>query len=656
MYNKIKVQGETTKGNVNWLVIFDRSGSMWGNLSALVDDLQEMVRTKMNAGDTLSAAWFSSENGQYDWFLKAHVIGDKSVAFVNNLLEDYRDTVAMTCFSEVLESAKAVAEMVKGYNATTNLVFLTDGHPVVSNTAKEEAATLTALEALNVDSALFIGYGSYYNKNFMTKMALATNGTLVHASSRKDVSPMLADFMGIANPMVAVDLVTGDAFYITSAGVYSAKLEADKVYVPATVKEVYYEGDGEDEDGLYAAAYLKMTRGAADEALQLLGKVGDIRLVDIVNTAFTNEEYGNAEKAILEATLDGSKRYLKGRNTNYLPDPNAFCVLNLLNILSESDGVYFLPRHPEFQYQRTGVKRIQREGYPPFVETSGRTPFNTLVWHGSRANVSIQARIGGYVELGPEAGMYGLSSHYPCERINTYTIIKDGVLNVDTLVVEMPDSVAAEISMNAVYLGENVWVLDLKSIPVLNQKIAKNSIGTIGEYLDLAAEELELEAAQKVYGYFRDLLNPNRLDADSELNEQQQLFLKEKGIVRGVFSPPTDAQGFEDVYLAKEIVVQRKGFSSFPSVEKVKEAIIGNSKLNPAGQFMQPYVQSAMALSGEQVEARLKSVKSDLRRLRKPMYLTRFAIVVGKVWFTDIGREAQVGDWSIKLKETEVKF
>lgn len=661
MYKAKRVESTVqVKEPVNHIVIFDRSGSMWGTLSSLIDDLQERVE-EMNLGDTVSAAWFSSEGGQFEWLVKAHVITDKSVKFLTTLLDKYRQTVAMTCFSEVIESIEAVLDVVEGYNKTNNLVFLTDGHPVVRDTAKEEQKTLKALErmAKRFSNALFIGYGSYYNKPFMAKMAEAVGGTLVSANARYDITHNLRDFFGQAEPLLAIGLETGQAFYITSGGVYNAKVENNTVYVPASTQYVYYEADnGDDEDeALYAAAYLKMTAAKADEALEILGKLGDVALIDMVNTAFTNEEYGKAEQAILKATLDPMYRFIKGRNTNYLPDPNAFCLLDLLDILASNDGVYFLPRHPDFQYKRTGVRTTKREGYPDFIEDAEqRVPFNTLVWHGSRANVSIQARIKGYVDLGAEAQLYGLPSHFRCEQVRNYTLIKDGVVNVEKLVVEIPESVQPLISMNGEYLSNNIFVLDLTSIPVINKKIADNLIGTVQEYLDLAEEELALEAGQKVYKYFRDLLNPNKVDVGSEYNEQQQIFLREKGIVKGIYSPPTDAEGFEDVYLALEVVLQKKGYSSFPSVEKVKEAVISGGKLNGPGTLMADFVKDAVSMGLPALESRLAAVKKDLYGIRKPMQQARFAIIVGHKWFSDIGREAQVGEWVIKLKTTEVKF
>jgi len=68
-------------------------------------------------------------------------------------------------------------------------MFLTDGYPVTSkNSSEEEKDTMIALEIIKdlVASSAFIGYGNYYNRDLMAKMAEITSGTLIHADQFSD--------------------------------------------------------------------------------------------------------------------------------------------------------------------------------------------------------------------------------------------------------------------------------------------------------------------------------------------------------------------------------------------------------------------------------------------------------------------------------------
>lgn len=654
MFKQVKMTNAVVKTPINHYIIFDRSGSMYATLSKVVDDIIALL-PKLNDGDTLSVAWFSSQGGEYEWFVKNHLIGPASFSFLEGLLTKYRHTVGMTCFSEVLASMRDVLRQAPA--GDNNLTFLTDGHPVTNDNRAEERKTLDVLRTMFLDSALFVGYGSYYNKPFMAEMAQAANGTLVHASKPVDVREAMLDFVGEATPMVAISLSTGRAFYITGSGVYNARTDSQHTYVPANAREAYYLAeDGMAQDtAAYAYAYLLMGEGKADEAIQVMGTIGDVAFVDAIQQAFTNEEYGKVQSDLLAATMDNRLRFKRGKNTNYLPDPYAFSLMNLLELLN-ADGVYFLPRHDAFQYKRIGAKKPVKAGYPVFEEDPNqKSPFGTLVYHGSQANISLQATITGHVDLGPEASLYDLPRLFNCVQMRNYALVKDGILNVQKLPVIIPEDIQAKISMGAEYDKDNTFILDLTSIPIINKLMADQAVGSINAYIGYAEAELEHEAAYKVFRYYQNLLNPNKT-VEGELTEQQQIFLREKGIVKGVYSPPTESPDFEDAYLAKELKITKKGFSQWPSVEKVLEAMKGNGKLNGPGLVMLPYVQQAVKMNLEDLEYHVTFHKTELRRVRRPMQEARFAIIVANKWFNDVPRDWTNGEWTVKLAEKTVQF
>ena len=128
---------------INWLMIFDRSGSTHYDLPKLVEDLKILCR-KIPSGDTLSLGWFSSEGGQYDFFLKGWRVGSEDFQGLDHLLDQMKSSLSLTCFSEILDEAKTVVETLKVMSGSTSFVlsFFTDGYPIVSNYSRRSIQPL----------------------------------------------------------------------------------------------------------------------------------------------------------------------------------------------------------------------------------------------------------------------------------------------------------------------------------------------------------------------------------------------------------------------------------------------------------------------------------------------------------------------------------
>lgn len=131
------------------MLIADRSGSMSGLLPKLIDDICQVLRSTP-AGDYISFGWFSSQ-GEFRFPVKGFKINtDADRKALNDMLQQFKFTLGLTCFSEILTDADTVREEVEAITQVTShsLWFFTDGCPVVRNYSQELSAIQKALDPI----------------------------------------------------------------------------------------------------------------------------------------------------------------------------------------------------------------------------------------------------------------------------------------------------------------------------------------------------------------------------------------------------------------------------------------------------------------------------------------------------------------------------
>ena len=299
-------------------------------------------------------------------------------------------------------------------------------------------------------------------------MSSSLGAMLIHSSEIKEYTPNIIKLIKMTDnsePKEEVDcLVTKPLaiFTINDQGVVILGAEDDgKIYVaPEKGKTtmIYYLSTEKpnkkswdkveasdinfgDTDPLakavYAAALVLSQQTKTDVAMEVIGKAGDKDIIDKLNNAFLVEEFGNVESQIAGAINDVSLRFTKGRDPNYLPPADAFCVVNVLNALLEDDKAAFYPYDPRFKYERIGVATKSKEGFSKFTaDPKSKCPFNTMVWHESHLNLSLQTSVKGTVELldkdGKTPKQMGFANPYPTFVFRNFSFIKDGHVNIKT--------------------------------------------------------------------------------------------------------------------------------------------------------------------------------------------------------------------------------
>lgn len=701
---------ETTKivaTNVNHIWLYDRSYSMSSDLSQLASDLIAKAK-QVPEGDTVTLGWFSGE-GQHNFILKGFKIGSKTDWKILELaVTENKSPVGCTCFSEILASTEQVVKDLSVFSDVYALMLLTDGYPVVSNYKREIENIFKAIDRIEgkISAALMVGYGDYYNKELMAQMAEGFGGSLTHCSKLPDIGISLEAFVKQSQelaPKVEVKLLTDTAkddlvFTVRDGSVslhtiadnntvkVSPKRKGDlKVFiltkgVPATSTEVILTEDVISRptakeslvQGAYAAAYLLTQQTKTDQALDVLAVLGDKHLIDGVNNAFTNADYGKAENRIKSAVFSPKAgRLVEGYVKDYLPKEDAFCLVDVLNTLMADDEAYFYPHHQDFSYRRIGPKTIVEDGYPTFTADSNvKCPLNSLTWNSEKLNLSVLARIGGTIELPSGHEKLGLAKDYPTFLFRNYTIVRDGFLNTTTLPISASKQTLEELQKHGLITktdGE-VVTLDLTVVPVMNRAMA-NGRTSATDLCKAVMREIELKGIMKALNSLRKELDDSETSG-TVFTEAQQEFLTKVGVRKdGSYSPPTLPSESNDSYLAKSFDVKVKGYSTLPSVSDVRKKVESGKSLNGPGLL----VQAGLNLFEQKVESSatkqlklavvddlIKKTKPELFKVRNYIQTTKFAVILGKKWFDEFSSREENTltidgvQYTLELKEVSV--
>jgi len=345
---------------------------------------------------------------------------------------------------------------------------------------------------------------------------------------------------------------------------------------------------------VYALGCILNQKTKTDEALEVIGSLGDTRLVDTLFNAFTNSEHGEAEEALKKAIHTPKERIQAEYNTSYLPPADAFCLLDVIELLLKDEEAHFYPYHEDFKYKKISRGTQTKGDFPKFTaEKNPKCDLSTLAWHKSKLNLSVKARIQGTIDLGDEAEKLGFAKNYPTYVFRNYAIVKDGFLNTPWLPVTLSKETYEKLSdkgviwHNGAWESDRIYVLELNKIPVMNRAIADGKTSAT-DLSKKVFEEIELQAKLKVLNDAKKSLEEKTDYVDSTfagLNDEQIEFLKDKGIGKNGFSPAMESQEPVDFYYAKDFAIKVKSFSSLPSVTDTRKRI-ASGKLRPADEVM----------------------------------------------------------------------
>jgi hypothetical protein len=562
-----------------------------------------------------------------------------------------------------------------------------------------------------------IGYGNYYNRELMMEMAERLGGALIHSNNLPQFSIALEDLIknaGSTSGKIPVEFkgaqpteniifsLNVDFQKSSTINMFRQKDDGTIMYpsVTGTDKEYIYfltnKLTGKEEEvllvendfnrptnkepmirALYSLGCILNQKAKTDEALEVIGSLGDVFLVNTLYNAFTNSEHGEAEEALRKAVHSPKERMKTEYNTKHLPPADAFCLLDVIELLLKDEAACFFPYHEDFKYKKISRGTKTKGEFPKFTaEKNPKCDLSTLAWHQTKLNLSVKARIQGTIALTDSPEKFGFAKDYPTYVFRNYAIVKDGFLNTPWLPVTLSKDSYEVLSSKGVIWNNGPWeqdrtyVLELDKVPVMNRAIAEGKTSAIS-LSKKVFEEIKLQAQLKVLNDTKKTLEEKTDYVDSTfagLNESQIDYLTSKGITKNGFSPDMEKEEPVDYYFAKDFSIKVKSFSTLPSVKDTRDRI-ASGKIRPADVVMQlgidlydnsPVSKQSDKIKLTLVEEKVKELKTQLLNVRFDIQRTKFAIILGKRWFVEFESrdestlEVDGNTFTISVEETKV--
>jgi hypothetical protein len=692
----------------NHILVVDVSGSMSWELPKIRTQLKNKLSNLMKDGDTISIVWFSGSREAGILKEEIEVKSLKTLSDLNDAIDKWLHPVGLTAFLKPLQLVKEIVERVKKNRpgSVFSMIFLTDG---CNNDCPWGDVTkeLKSLEA-DIAASTFVEYGYYADSRALTQMATILGGEKISCNGFDDYEPMFANKISKSirgGKKVVVDITDrylyDFAFSVSEDGsVILYGINDNKILVGPEVKEVFFfspsavGGTLNTDIALYAAIYVLSDKLLNDDAEKIFYQLGDNFYYRMLANAFGKQKLNAFKNAIKDCVADASKRFPDGgRAAIQKVDDNAYCLMNLIADLGGIENCLFYAGHPDFVYNRIGRKTVargenlseadkkriseaknveeitkiteelkQKNVELEFVNTDPDRgyPVTDLVWNEERANLSLRIRIEGKAIL--PANKFNINE-VATYKYRTFTLIKDGIVNVEKLPVSYNNEVIETLNNNDVqYIVSGVQVgsnkddlrviIDLTSLPLVNRGMVRSISAK-----ELAIQEwelLKLQAEKKVFDYYRKALYPKESKSFIELIGQEAAdWLKTIGITDyNGFAPLVDLEESTDFYMSVNLATKIKGLSSLGKVEDVVAKLKSGAALKPGEAIMADSVKKYLAVLDSELYT---ASTADLQKEMLKNYLTskstesnkkkrnamqeiaqiKFALILSKKWFKE---------------------
>lgn len=706
--------------------IIDCSGSMSYELPQIRKDLFNKIATILKPQDAVSIIWFSGR-GQYGVLLEAYSINSLTeLNKVKSLIDKYLTPQGLTAFKEPLIELKELISRVRKENKDMvhTMMFLTDGYDNQWSTKE----IINAIEGVKEElaSATIVEYGWYCNKQLLNEMATAVGGVHTFSQNFDEYEPYAGKMLNGGQPVkrryikldheahqnVVFNIVDGDII----------------TYLPNENNEIFVSVDGELElyyfteevpnavclggteviaqiefanlnnptlTALYGAAFAYSRKSDYNMVSTILKFLGDANLILLKANTFGTQKINELEAKFVDCMNNVSSRYIKGYNPDLEPAEDAFCVLDMFDVLMSNDENVWYPRHESFEYKKIGANKVSKkqelseeqkellknlidsndlkEAEAKFIELANNAPeelkfifdeenpsssFSNLTWNEKRANLSVQVTYKGFVML--PKNTYNLPEKFDTVIFRNYTVVKDGIVHSYRLPVSLSKETFDFLQKNNLLSGEvyevgKIYILDFSTIPVINRKMVKT----------LSAEELfknsynllKLQSSNAVYNQYikriSDGANKGFLDLyGAEATE----WLKELGLRDYGFNPPSSIEKSGEEIQVNTLDVKIKGMASVPTkadIEKVEAKLAKGVDLDsltdkemlvaPAILEFQSFEKTLTGLSDEMktkmtrewLYSKAESFRKTKTVLMNGISKGKFLCIVGKSWFVE---------------------
>ena len=699
--------------NINHIIVIDVSGSMYYDLPEIRKNLKNKISSLVKENDTVSIIWFSGKDDAGILKEEVHVNSLKQLNDLNDAIDRYLKPIGLTAFAKPLELTNDIIERIKSKNPDSifSLVFMSDGWN--NNVSWDSVIKAVNEISPKLSSSVIVEYGYYADSKKLTELSDILGGEKISCSGFEEYDVVIGknfDKTLSGGKKTVIDInpnyLYNFAFSISAdGGILMYNINDNKITIGNDVKEVHYfspnpigvEGNNTDKV-LYAAIYTLSERLYNDDAEKVFYTLGDQHYYQMLVNAFGKQKLNTFKSAIKECVADVSKRYPNGGKVQIKPVPDdAYCLMNLIEDLGNLEDCLFYPNHESFKYNRIGRKKIASAA--TITETEKKKlseakdieeltkltaeiakdkveakfendyqykgyPLTDLVWNENRANLSVRVYITGVVTL-PE-NEYGIDK-IPSFKYNTFTIIKDGILNIQKLPVKYSTELETLLVNNGVKyridemtdaiindsFNQTIMIIDLSSLPIINRKMVK----TVSAF-DLAKlqwELVKLQGEKKVYDYYKKNLFPKTSKSFLELGLTEECvnWLKNIGITDyNGFSPKVTNAESTDYYMSVVLDTKIKNISSLPKVEDVVAKIKSGKELllreYVMGDAINKYLSQLdsdiyKSLDEEQqkgilqtyLETKSSILNKQRRNVLQKIAEIKFSMILSRKWFTE---------------------
>lgn len=729
----------------NHIFIVDVSWSMSYDLPLIRKQLKNKLSNIMRDGDTITIIWFSGNNEAGILKEEVEVKSLKTLTDLHDAIDKWLTPVGLTAFHKPLELTKEVVNRIKVNRPESvfSMIFLTDGY----NNNCPWGSVINTLRELEGDiaSSVFVEYGYYADTQKLTQMATILGGEKVSTSDFDEFEPVFDRKIstGTATTKKVVVQVPSNTLYDFAFAVDNGSIllyninENCEILVGNNINSVCYFTEKEMGDSyssnytteeadyvttvLYAAIYVLSDKLMNFEAERVFYPLGDNYYYKQLVNAFGKQKLNEFKSAIKNCVVNVDARFPEGCSEILPVADDAYCLMNLIEDLGNTEGCLFYPNHKSFVYNRIG-RKMEQKGSDlsdkekqqlaeaknveeankileelkkknvdlEFVKTDPNKgyPVTDLVWNEERANLSIRIRVDGEVILREnEYGIDKVSSF----KYQTFTLIKDGIVNVERLPVKYSEELENILLKNNVRFtfiqgvlpDTSYLIIDIKSIPVVNRGMVKNV--SAEELAKLTWELNRLQGDAKVYNHFRKELFPKESKSYVDMLGQDVAdWLKTIGITDyNGFAPKRVAAEASDSYMSVNLETKIKGLSSLPKVEVVAQKIQDGStlKLNEwvlANELKNYFAQQATEIYQSLDETQQNEVLKNYiikksqemttmkRKVQQQIAQIKFSLILSKKWFNefksfdenklDLTLDGQKLSFTFDLSEKEVKI
>jgi hypothetical protein len=711
----------SAKTPTNIIFCCDVSGSMYGSLSQMRKQLKNRIPDLISDGDTITIIWFSGRGQAGILKEEVYVNNVNDLQNLNAAIDKFLVPQGLTSFLDpIILAGESIDRMSKNRkDSVFSFIFLTDGYNNDSSWSK----IIESLEKLEskISSSAFIEYGYYANSAALTEMAEKLGGEKIFSQNfesyeiefEKKVTGKVSTRREIDIQDLRKKLMYGFMFAITQDSVIAYAVEnKEKVFVPEDTKELYFFSqkgfaDGEkidhiDQSVMYASIYVLADRLKYKMVDEILSHLGDKFLLETYTSAYGKQKLNSFKETTKAMLFDPNLRFPQGQKEGFRPDPNQYCVMNLMDDLMEDENNKFFPYHPDFNYERIGAKSVTKAELsdeqlaelanaktkaqaekitnsiqiPEFVYPDNQADvgnsFDKLVWNETRANLSITTSLNGMVKL--PKNDFGLTE-VPSFIYRAYTFIKDGILNITQVPVSLTNATVQKIvsdSKGAVTFStyeDGKLLMDFGKLPIINRKmVSAVSAKVLGK---LEYDLIKVQARAKYLKELAKVHSPKENTTEGKTySAEAAKWLQEIGVTDfNGFSPKREKLPNGDFYVAPVLETKIAGLGKLPTVDSALTAIEDQTKPNPKSPnattklLMDAIREVGISKDSPTTDAIRTTVKklnkeADVKRrhLLSEIAQNKFGVILSRSWFKefvdfdDNEIEIKVGKEDIKVK------